>query len=221
MKILLAEDERDLQEVVTAYLEYQGHHVVAVSNGALAVEKASSDAFDAIVMDIMMPVMDGIAAMKEIRASGNTIPAIFLTAKAEISDRVEGLDAGADDYLTKPFAMEELGARLRALNRRRRDYKVRTLSIGNLELDTETSELRAHNTIGLASKEVRLMCCLLSNVDRSVSASELMEEVWFNEEATYETVWMYISFLKAKLESVQATVTIEGDREHPYRIREI
>ena len=220
MKILLAEDERDLREVVAAYLEYQGHHVVAVSNGAQAVEKAASDAFDAIVMDIMMPVMDGIAAMKEIRASGNTIPAIFLTAKAEVSDRVEGLAAGADDYLTKPFAMEELSARLRALNRRRRDYKVRTLSIGNLELDTETSELRAHNTIGLALKEVRLMCCLLSNTERAMSASELLDEVWPNEEATLETVWMYISFLNAKLESVQADVTIDGDREHPYRIRE-
>ena len=221
MKILLAEDEKDLREVVTAYLEYQGHHVVAVPNGAQAMEKASSDAFDAIVMDIMMPVMDGIAAMKEIRASGNTIPAIFLTAKAEVSDRVEGLDAGADDYLTKPFAMEELSARLRALNRRRREYKVRTLSIGNLELDTETSELRAHNTIGLASKEVRLMCCLLSNTDRDVPASELLDEVWPNEEATHETVWMYVSFLNAKLKSVQANVTIDGDREQPYRIREI
>ena len=143
MKILLAEDELDLREVVTAYLEYQGYHVTAVTNGAQAVEKAAADAYDAIVMDIMMPVMDGIAAMRAIRAAGNTVPAIFLTAKSQVADRVEGLDAGADDYLTKPFAMEELHARLRALYRRKREYKVRTLSFGNLELDTEASELRA------------------------------------------------------------------------------
>ena len=221
MKILLAEDELDLQEVVVAYLEYQGYHVIAVDNGAQAVEKAATDAFDAIVMDIMMPVMDGIAAMKRIRASGNTAPAIFLTAKAEVSDRIEGLDAGADDYLTKPFAMDELSARLRALNRRRRDYKVRTLSFSNLELDTEASELRAHNTIGLALKEVRLLSCLLSNADRTMTAEELLSEVWPGEGASAEAVWMYVSFLNAKLQSVRASATIDGDMTHPYRIREI
>ena len=217
MKILLAEDERDLQEVVVAYLEYQGYHVIAVDNGAQAVEKAATDAFDAIVMDIMMPVMDGIAAMKRIRASGNTAPAIFLTAKAEVSDRIEGLDAGADDYLTKPFAMDELSA----LNRRRRDYKVRTLSFSNLELDTEASELRAHNTIGLALKEVRLLSCLMSNADRAMTAEELLTEVWPGEDASADSVWMYVSFLNAKLQSVRASATIDGDMTHPYRIREI
>ena len=220
MKILRAEDERDLREVVVAYLEYQGYHVTAVENGARAVESAAADAYDAIVMDIMMPVMDGIAAMKRIRASGNTVPAIFLTAKAEVSDRIEGLDAGADDYLTKPFAMEELSARLRALNRRRRDYRVRTLTFGNLELDTEASELRAHNTIGLALKEVRLLSCLMSNADRAMTSDELLREVWPGEGASPDAVWMYVSFLNAKLQSVQASATIEGDREHPYRLRE-
>ena len=221
MKILLAEDERDLREVVTAYLEYQGDHVVAVSNGAEAVEKAGADAFDAVVLDIMMPVMDGIDAMRKIREAGNTIPAIFLTAKAEVSDRVEGLDAGADDYLIKPFALEELGARLRALNRRKRDYKVRTLSFGNFELDTENSELRAHNTIGLAQKEVRLLSCLIGNADRGMTVEALLEDVWPHESAGAETVWMYVSFLNAKLQSVHASATIDGDREHLYRIREI
>ena len=221
MKILLAEDERDLREVVVAYLEYQGNHVTAVENGALAVEKAAADAYDAIIMDIMMPVMNGIEAMKRIREAGNTVPAIFLTAKAEVSDRVEGLDAGADDYLTKPFALEELGARLRALYRRKRDYKVRVLSFGNLELDTEASELKAHNTIALALKEVRLLSCLLSNADRAMTAEELIGEVWPGEGVGADSVWMYISFLNAKLRSVRADATIDGGKDRPYQIREL
>lgn len=221
MKILLAEDELDLREVVAAYLEYQGYHVTAVTNGTQAVEKAAADAYDAIVMDIMMPVMDGIAAMRAIRAAGNTVPAIFLTAKSQVADRVEGLDAGADDYLTKPFAMEELYARLRALYRRKREYRVRTLSFGNLELDTEASELRAHNTIGLALKEVRLLSCLLSNAERALTAQQLLNEVWPGEGASPEVVWMYVSFLNAKLQSVRANVVIDGDRNTPYQVRMI
>ena len=112
MKILYAEDENDLREVVAAYLEYQGYTVEAVSNGQEAVEKARSDEYDAMVLDVMMPVMDGITAMRRIREAGNMSPALFLTAKSEVSDLVTGLDSGADDYLTKPFAMEELSARL-------------------------------------------------------------------------------------------------------------
>lgn len=221
MKILFAEDETDLRDVVTAYLEYRGYHVEAVRNGREAMERAASDAYDTIVMDIMMPEMDGITAMRRIRESGNTTPAIFLTAKAEIADRVEGLDAGADDYLTKPFAMEELCARLRALGRRKREYKVRVLSYGNLILDTEASEIRARNTIGLAYKEVRLLSCLLANTDRGMTADELLNEVWNNEPADYEVIRMYISFLRAKLESIQANVMIEGDLEKPFRLKEI
>lgn len=221
MKILFAEDETDLREVVTAYLEYQGYHVDAVSNGRQAAEKAAADAYDTIVLDVMMPEMDGVTALRRIRETGNTTPAIFLTAKAEVADRVEGLDAGADDYLTKPFAMEELNARIRALGRRTREYRIRIQSFGNLELDLEASELRARNAIGLAHKEVRLLSCLLSNTDRSVSSEELLKEVWSNEPADSDTVWMYISFLRAKLRSVQANVTIEGDRNQPFRLKEI
>ena len=221
MKVLLAEDETDLREVIAAYLEYQGYQVTAVPNGQEAVEKAALDAYDAIVMDVMMPVLDGFDAMRQIRESGNTVPAIFLTAKAEVSDRIEGLDAGADDYLTKPFAMEELSARLRALGRRMREYKVRSLSFGNIELDMESSELRSLNTIGLAHKEVLLLSCLLSNTDRELTSQELIDAVWNRENADSGTVWIYISFLKAKLQSVQANVTIEGDRDHSYRLKKI
>ena len=220
MKILFAEDEMDLREVVSAYLEYQGYTVIAVCNGQEAVKKAKTDAFDAVVLDIMMPVMDGITAMRRIREAGNLSPAIFLTAKSQVSDRVEGLDAGADDYLTKPFAMEELSARLRALERRKRDYKARSLSFGNIELDTEASELRARNTISLAYKEVRLLECLITNSEREIQAAELLREIWAGEDADVDTVWMYVSFLQAKLQSVQANVVISGDRGHSYQLRE-
>lgn len=221
MKVLFAEDEADLREVVTAYLEYQGHHVTPAEDGGQAVRLATGDAYDAIVLDVMMPVMDGVTALRRIRAAGNTVPAIFLTAKAEVADRVEGLDAGADDYLTKPFAMEELGARLRALDRRRREYKVRTLSFGNLQLDTEQSELRAHNTIALAVKEVRLLTALMSRAGEPATVRELLDEVWPGEGAGPEVVEMYVAFLRAKLQSVRADVTIDGSRESAFRLREI
>ena len=221
MKVLYAEDEIDLQEVVTAYLELQGCHVTAVSNGARAVEKAKADAYDAIVLDVMMPVMDGVTAIKKIREAGCTVPAIFLTAKSQVDDRVEGLDAGADDYLTKPFAMEELSARLRALYRRRREYRLHVMTFGDMELDTEQSELKARNTISLAFKEVRLLGYLMSRAGEEVTARELLDEVWTGEKVDPDVVWMYISFLRGKLQSVQASVTIDGDREHPFCLREI
>ena len=150
MKILFAEDETDLREAISEYLEIQGHHVTAVGDGKQAVEKAAKDAFDVMLLDIMMPVMDGITAIKEIRRAGNNVPAIFLTAKSQVSDKVEGLDAGADDYLAKPFAMEELNARLRALYRRKRDYLANVMKIGNVVLDTEQAELRAVNSISIS-----------------------------------------------------------------------
>ncbi|MGP1349942.1 MAG: response regulator transcription factor [Stomatobaculum sp.] len=221
MKILLAEDELDLREVVTAFLELQGYHVIAVENGAEAVEKVRSDAYDALVLDVMMPVMDGMAAMKKIRETGITVPAIFLTAKAEVADRVEGLDAGADDYLTKPFAMEELSARLRALYRRKREYRTPLLSYGNIELDAEQSELKAHNTISLALKEVRMLAYLMSHAGETITAQELLDEVWPNENASTDLVWMYISFLRGKLQSVQVNVTIAGGRDHLFQLKEI
>lgn len=221
MKVLFAEDENDLREVIKKYLEFQGYYVDAVTNGSQAVDKLSKDAYDVIIMDIMMPVMDGVTAMKKIREAGNTIPAIFLTAKSEVSDRVEGLDAGADDYLTKPFAMQELSARLRALYRRKRDYKTRTFTFGNLELDTESSELRAHNTIALSQKEVRLLCCLLLNSDKNMTADELLLDVWSGEDTSPDIVWMYISFLNDKLKSVKANAQINAYDSSSYRITEV
>ena len=221
MKVLYAEDEMDLQDVVAEYLRLQGYHVTAVDNGAEALEKAKSDAFDAMVFDVMMPVMDGITAMKKIREMGDTTPAIFLTAKSQVEDRIEGLDAGADDYLTKPFSMEELSARLRALYRRRRTYTAHKVSFGNMELDAERAELKAVNTISLALKEIRLLEFLIAHAGEEISAGTLLEEIWPGEEADLNVLAMYISFLRGKLLSVQANVMIDGDKDTPYILREI
>lgn len=221
MKILLAEDEEDLRDVVTEYLRFQGYRVTSVCNGAEALEAAKADAFDAMVLDVMMPVMDGITAIKKIRETGNTSPAIFLTAKSQVEDRIEGLDAGADDYLTKPFSMEELSARLRALGRRKRDYRPRSLKFGNIELDMEQSELRAINTISLARKEIKLLSCLIDHSDEGITVEDLIKEVWDKEQANDDMVKMYVSFLRGKLESVQANVIIECGENASYRIREL
>ena len=221
MKILFAEDETDLRDAVSIYLSMQGHHVVAVDNGHQAVEKTRQDAFDVILLDVMMPIMDGFAAIKEIRKDGNVVPTIFLTAKSRLADKIEGLDLGADDYLTKPFAMEELNARLRALHRRQRDYKVKRISIGNVELDIEQSQLRAVNTISISYRETSLFEFLIGRAGDSVREQELAQEVWPNENAGSDVIWLYVSFLREKLKSIQANVIIDGERGGPFVMMEI
>lgn len=218
MKILLAEDETDLQEVVSAYLTLAGFQVDTADNGKIAVEKTEQDAYDVIVMDIMMPVMDGLTAMKEIRQKGNITPAIFLTAKSEVSDRVEGLDAGADDYLTKPFAMEELVARLKAMNRRQHSYQTQTISFHDMELDTMHAELRAHNSISLALKEVKLLTLLMQFAEHELSTEQILEQIWEKENDNPEIVWMYISFLRGKLTAIGTSVLIEGEKGQSFRL---
>ena len=141
MRLLLAEDEKEMSAALSAILTHSGYDVDAVYDGQAAVEKALSQSYDCMIFDIMMPKKDGVQALKEIRDKGNMTPVIMLTAKAEIDDRITGLDAGADDYLTKPFAMGELLARLRSLTRRSTSYAPSKLTVGNVELDVEEQEL--------------------------------------------------------------------------------
>ncbi|MCR5282132.1 MAG: response regulator transcription factor [Lachnospiraceae bacterium] len=220
MKILLAEDEQDLREVVTAYLELQGNHVVAVEDGAAAVEKAAGDAYDAVVMDIMMPVMDGVSAMRRIRETGNPVPAIFLTAKTEVSDRVEGLDAGADDYLTKPFALKELLARVRSMTRRKGEYMPKSITLGRVTLKIEEGELSAENAVRLAGKELKLMEFFMRNPGKEFTTEELFSHIWANEpDQEIGIVWMYISFLRTKLRSVYADLEITGSEGESFCLK--
>ncbi|MCR5781935.1 MAG: response regulator transcription factor [Clostridia bacterium] len=221
MKILLAEDEDDLARVQKAMLEHSGYSVDRAANGREAVTLAEKNAYDAMVMDVMMPVMDGVTALKTMRSSGITTPALLLTAKSQIEDRVAGLDAGADDYLTKPFAFPELLARIRSMTRRRTDYTKTRYEIGNLTLDVEAGDLAAVNSISLSSRETRLMEHFMQNPSKPFSTEDIFRRVWSDDpSAGAEVVWVYISFLRGKLKSIGASCRIEGEKGGDFYLKD-
>ena len=221
MKVLLAEDERDLSRAVCAVLKMQGYDAAPAYDGEEAVQKAAGNAYDCMVFDIMMPKKDGITALKEIRSTGDVTPVIFLTAKAELDDRVNGLDAGADDYLTKPFAMKELLARIRSATRRAEGYAATKISVGNVTLDTSEQELSCRNSVRLGGKEGALMEVFMRNEGRAFSTEELLRKVWSDEpEQTGDIVWVYVSYLRNKLKSVGAGLEIAGERDGAFVLRQ-
>ena len=217
MRLLLAEDEKEMSAALVAILTHSGYEVDAVYNGQAAVDKALSQSYDCMIFDIMMPKKDGVQALKEIREKGNMTPVIMLTAKAEIDDRITGLDAGADDYLTKPFAMGELLARLRSLTRRSTAFAPSKLTVGNVELDVEEQELACRNSIRLANKETKLMKFFMANVGKALSTAQIFDNVWGDEDDVDDSiVFIYVSYLREKLEAVQADVEIVGERGQDY-----
>ncbi|QNQ82046.1 response regulator transcription factor [Lactobacillus sp. PV037] len=219
MKILIAEDEEQLSHVLVAAMQHEGHEVTAVENGKEAVEKVSKNSYDIIILDIMMPVMDGITALKKIRESGNKSYILMLTAKSEIDDRVLGLDTGADDYLTKPFSLKELLARLRSKKRRDDTYTPDEIKIGDLCLNVPEQELISENSIRLNSKETQVMNYLLLNQGKEISTQEIFNQVWKNEDdVTSEIVWIYISYLRQKLRSIQSEIKILGEKDGSFKI---
>ncbi len=210
MKILLAEDTRDLNRVLTVALQHEGYDVDSCLNGEDALNHTMDNSYDGIVMDIMMPKMDGIEVLKIIRSKNIMTPVLLLTAKAEVDDRVNGLDAGADDYLTKPFAMKELLARIRAMTRRKKDYSNEQMQFGDLTLDGETFELKSENSIRLSVKEFELLQALILNADHYIDGEYLLNHVWENDEdASVQTVMLYIEYLKSKLDSISSKVHVE------------
>ena len=222
MRLLLAEDEEQLSRAVATVLRHNGYEVDTAENGSIAVKLARTHSYDCIILDIMMPVMDGIEALEKIRAGGDVTPVILLTAKAEVEDRISGLDAGADDYLTKPFAMGELIARIRSAARRKTAYTPRILKMGNVVLSIDRQELQAENSVRLSGRENELMEFLLLNRDKDLGREEIFRRVWSEDAAEgEEIVWVYISYLKAKLQAVNADVEIRGNRSGPYSIRKI
>ncbi|SFI23901.1 DNA-binding response regulator, OmpR family, contains REC and winged-helix (wHTH) domain [Pseudobutyrivibrio sp. OR37] len=219
MKILLAEDTVDLNKVVTQMLEMQGFDVDSTYDGKEALDMALSNGYDGIVLDIMMPKMTGLEVLKEIRGRNILTPVLMLTAKAEVDDRVEGLDAGADDYLTKPFAMKELMARVKALTRRGSQYAAKELSYGDVTLKSDSLEMISSNTVRLSIKEFSLMQSLLLNQEHSVDNNYLLEHVWNDEaEASEETVWLYVNFLQGKLSYIDSKVEIKGEKGGPFQV---
>lgn len=219
MKILVAEDEPQLLRVLTVAMEHAGYDVDPVDNGLKAVEHAKENSYDVIMLDIMMPVMDGITALKKIRESGDKTYILMLTAKAEVDDRVTGLDSGADDYLTKPFSLNELLARLRSKERREDDFTPNKLELGDVTLNVTKQELASHNSIRLSGTETQLMNYFLLNQNKELSTEELLNHVWKNDlDANSEVVWIYVSYLRQKLQSIQSSVRIEGDKGGSYKL---
>ncbi|EJF01571.1 response regulator transcription factor [Liquorilactobacillus mali] len=219
MRILLAEDEKELSRVLIAAMQSTGYEVVPVYNGLEAVKEAESEIFDAMLFDVMMPVMTGIEAVQKIRAAGNQTYIIMLTAMAEVDDKVTGLDAGADDYITKPFSLKELLARLRSLERRNENYTEDTLDFGDITLVTTEQRLESYNSISLSAEETKLLNILILNSKKKLDNKTLIEHTWGkNEKIDSEMLWIYISYLRQKLQSVNAHVSIYGNKRGPYQL---
>lgn len=207
-KILIAEDEKELAKAVKIILEYNNYEVTVTNNGQEALQKTEEENFNCIILDIMMPVMNGIDALKEMRANGVNTPIILLTAKAQVDDKVEGLDAGANDYLTKPFNKNELLARIRAQTRTIEEKKEK-YKIGNILFNKENAEISNNNVVfRLNNKECEIMEMLVKNQDRNISAKELNKKIWENEKYKANAVPMYISYLQEKFIALDANVKI-------------
>ena len=219
MKVLFAEDTKDLNRAVTKVLEMEKYEVESVFDGQEAIEKIDGNAYDLIITDIMMPKKDGMEVLAHIRGRHITTPVILLTAKADIDDRVAGLDAGADDYLPKPFAIKELLARIRSVCRRYEITEKKEFSFEDVTLDAETLALAAKNSVRLSIKEFELMQTLMTEEGKGLNEEAIIGRVWKNDEkANKDTVWLYVSYLKGKLASVGSKVTIEGGRGGEYAL---
>ena len=214
MRLLLAEDEIAMSEAVVDILTFHNYRVDAVYNGEDALLYARSQDYDGIILDIMMPRMDGLSVLSALRSEGSSVPVLLLTAKSEVEDRIRGLDAGADDYLPKPFVMGELLARVRAMLRRRENYTPDVLRLGSLELDPRRCELSCRKvSCSLSRLEYQLLELLMSNPGITFSADSLLERVWGNNsDVEVGSVGGYISYLRKKRASLDADVEIRSRR---------
>lgn len=218
MRILVVEDELHLSEALTQILKKNNYTVDVVHDGQSGLDNALSDIYDIILLDIMLPKMDGLTILKTIRKEGIKTPVILLTAKGEISDKVAGLDTGADDYLAKPFATEELLARIRALSRRKSEIITDNLKIGSVELNPATLKLsKGSKEIKLILKESELMELLILRKNSITSKELIIEKIWgFDSEVEHNHVEVYISFLRKKLLFLSADVEIKTIRGAGY-----
>ena len=214
MRLLIAEDDADIARALTALFEHNNYTVDAVANGNDAYDYGVSGNYDGIILDIMMPGMDGLEVLKHLRSDSVNTPVLLLTAKSEIEDRVDGLDAGADDYLPKPFAASELLARVRAMLRRKDSYQGELLEFEGLRLDLSTFELSFGQTgIRLVSREFQMLQLLMQSSGAVISTDQFMEKIWgWDSEVEVSIVWVYISNLRKKFEKLKAPVNIRAVR---------
>ena len=222
MRLLIAEDDLDLAEVLTVFLEKNQYTVDAVHDGSAALDYAGTGEYDAIILDIMMPRLNGLQVLTQLRDSGVSTPVMLLTAKGEKDDRVAGFNSGADDYLPKPFAPDELLARVRAMLRRTGDYKPTVLRFGDLELDCGSSTLQCRGRAErLSGREFQVMELFMRSPQVILSAERIMERVWgWDTEAEINVVWVHISNLRKKLTGVGSSVTIRASRGLGYSLED-
>ena len=220
MRLLLAEDEKLLSEALVEMLSHNNYSVDAVDNGQDAIDYLLSADYDAAVLDIMMPRKNGIEVVKELRAAGKHTPVLMLTAKSQIEDRVEGLDSGADDYLTKPFAIKELLARIRAITRRQPELTNPNITFRDLTLSRSDYLLSGPlGQVRLANKEYQMIEMLMSNSRQVISTERFMEKIWgFDSEATINVVWVNISSLRKRIAELGAHVQIKAARGVGYSL---
>ena len=218
MRLLLCEDEVELSNALVAMLKHNNYSVDAVYNGEEALSYLETENYDGVILDIMMPKIDGITVLKTIRSKGNNVPVLMLTAKSEIDDKVLGLDSGADDYLTKPFVTKELIARIRAITRRKTEITDSVLDFGNITLDRLTFELKSERgSVRLSNKEFQMLEMLMINPLNIISTDRFMEKIWgYDSDSEINVVWVCISSLRKKLISIAAEVEIKARRNIGY-----
>ncbi len=220
MKLLYAEDEVSMSEAVVDILTYHKYIVDAVYDGETALSYAQSGDYDGIILDIMMPKMNGLEVLKKLRSTGCKTPILLLTAKSEIEDQIQGLDLGADDYLPKPFPMKLLLARVRAMLRRREEFTPNILKCGNISLNQQNYTLSGNGqSFVLPKLEYRLIELLMINQGIYLSSETILVKVWgYDTEAEISTVWVYISYLRKRLSALNANVTITAKRNVGYTL---
>lgn len=220
MKLLFAEDEVSMSEAIVDILTYHNYQVDAVYDGADALAYARVEQYDGIILDIMMPKMNGLEVLKALREEGCRTPVLLLTAKSEVEDRIQGLDLGADDYLPKPFDTGELLARIRAMLRRRESYVPAVLSYGDISLNPDNCELCGNGEhVALSKLEYRLMEVLMLNQGVYLSSEALLSKVWgYDTEAELGSVWVYISYLRKRLSALGSKVEIRAKRNVGYSL---
>ena len=222
MRLLLAEDEVELSNAIVTILKHQNYSVDAVYDGLDAYDYLSAQEYDGAILDIMMPKLDGISVLKKLRSEGNSTPILMLTAKSELNDKIEGLDSGADDYLTKPFAMQELLARIRSITRRNGEIQGQTLSFSDLTLNRSNFTLTCGDkSIALSNKEFQMLEMMIANPKQIISQDQFMDKIWgLDSETEMSVVWVYISYLRKKLKDINSHVSIKATRNVGYSLIE-
>ena len=223
MRLLLAEDERELSKALCAILKHNNYSVDAVYDGQDALDYGLDENYDGIILDLMMPKKNGLEVLEALRNAGVSTPVLILTAKSQIEDKIAGLDKGADDYLTKPFATGELLARIRAMTRRKSEFTPNVMTFGNLSLNRETFELSSPTgSVRLGNKEFQMLEMLMDNPGRLISTEQFMERIWgYETEAEINVVWVYISYIRKKLATLGANVEIKATRGIGYSLAEL